>query len=75
MDYHAYIDAWGGGWLNFVVIFAMLALIYYIVELCFYDNNNNSEISVFSEEDTHICDIYWFDNECVGSYYFIDNDE
>ena len=74
MDYHAYIDAWGGGWLNFVIIFALLALIYYIVELCFHENNNNSDISeiVFSEEDIDICVIYLFDNE---SYYFIENAE
>ena len=77
MDYHAYIDAWGGGWLNFVIIFALLALIYYIIELCFHENNNNSDISeiVFSEEDIDICVIYLFDNDSYESYYFINNAE
>ena len=75
MDYHAYIDAWGGSWLNFLVIFVILALIYYVIDIWYYEDINNSdtsEIIVFSEEDTDICVIYLFDSE---SYYFIDDVE
>ena len=66
MDYHAYIDAWGGGWLNFVVIFVILALIYYIIDICFHEDINNSDISeiiIFNEENSDICLIYVFDTE------------
>ena len=66
MDYYAYIDAWGGGWLNFVIIFVNLALIYYLVDICFHEDINNSDISeiiIFNEESSDTCLIYVFDAE------------
>ena len=66
MDYHAYIDAWGGGWLNFVIIFVILALIYYLVDICFHEDINNSDISeiiIFNEESSDTCLIYVIDAE------------
>ena len=66
MDNHVHIDAWCAGWLNFVVIFVILALIYYLIDICFYEdfnNNENSEIIIFNEENSDICMIYVFDTE------------
>ena len=66
MDYHAYIDAWGGGWLNFVIIFVILALLYYLVDICFHEDINNSDISeiiIFNEESSDTCLIYVIDAE------------
>ena len=66
MDYYAYIDAWGGGWLNFVIIFVILALIYYLVDICFHEDINNSDISeiiIFNEESSDTCLIYVIDAE------------
>ena len=66
MDYHAYIDAWGGGWLNFVIIFVILALVYYLMDICFHEDINNSDISeiiIFNEESSDTCLLYVIDAE------------
>ena len=75
MDNHVHIDVWCAGWLSFVIIFVILALIYYLIDIWYYEDINdsdNSEIIVFNEEDTDIGVIYLFDSE---SYYFIDDIE
>ena len=66
MDYHAYIDVWGGGWLNLVIIFVILALVYYLMNICFHEDINNSDISeiiIFNEESSDTCLIYVIDAE------------
>ena len=66
MDYHAYIDVWGGGWLNLVIIFVILALLYYLMNICFHEDINNSDISeiiIFNEESSDTCLIYVIDAE------------
>ena len=66
MDNHVHIDVWCVGWLTFGIIFVILALFYYLIDIWFYEDvidNENSEIIIFNEENTDICVIYVFDNE------------
>ena len=61
-----HIDVWCVGWLTFGIIFVILALFYYLIDIWFYEDiidNENSEIIIFNEENTDICMIYVFDTE------------
>ena len=58
------MGVWCLGWLSFVVIFTILALIYYFIEIWPYENdndNNDSDILVFNNENnTDIFVIYFY---------------
>ena len=62
------MGVWCVGWLSFVIIFTILALIYYLIDIWSYENdndNNDSEILIFYEDNTDICVIYVYDSDYV----------
>ena len=62
------MGVWCVGWLSFVIIFTILALIYYLIDIWSYENdndNNDSDILVFYENNTDICVIYVYDSDYV----------
>ena len=64
-----HMGVWCLGWLSFVVIFTILALIYYFIEIWPYENdndNNDSDILVFNNENN--TDIF------VINFYYSDSD-
>ena len=68
MDNHVHMGVWCVGWLSFVIIFTILALIYYLIDIWSYENdndNNDSEILVFYEDNTDICILYVYDSDYV----------
>ena len=63
-----HMGVWCVGWLSFVIIFTILALIYYLIDIWSYENdhdNNDSDILVFYENNTDICVIYVYDSDYV----------
>ena len=63
MDLHVHTGVWCLGWLSFVAIFIILALIFYFIENWPYGNNNDnidSDILVFNENNTDIFVIYFY---------------
>ena len=63
------MGVWCLGWLSFVVIYTILALIYYFIEIWPYENdndNNDSDILVFNNENN--TDIF------VINFYYSDSD-
>ena len=69
MDHHVDMGVWCLGWLSFVVIYTILALIYYFIEIWPYENdndNNDSDILVFNNENN--TDIF------VINFYYSDSD-
>ena len=63
------MGVWCLGWLSFVVIYTILALIYYFIEIWPYENdndNNDSDILVFNNEnntDIFVINIYYSDSD------------
>ena len=72
MDHHVDTGVWCLGWLSFVFIYTILALIYYFIEIWPYENDNDIN-------DNNDSDIYVINNEnntdiFVINFYYSDSD-
>ena len=70
MDQHVVSGVWCPGWLSFVVIYIILALIYHFIEIWPYENDNDindSDIYVINNENN--TDIF------VINFYYSDSDD
>ena len=70
MDQHVDTGVWCLGWLSFVFIYTILALIYYFIEIWPYENDNDINDSA----------IYVINNEnntdiVVINFYYNDSDD